>query len=93
MDTGSKNNGGDLGWSSPAKFVKPFGDALSHIAKGKYSESPVKSDFGYHIIKVDDTRALKVPSFEELKPMLQQAAQNRTLENMSEGLRANAKIQ
>lgn len=93
IDAGSKNNGGDLGWSSPAKFVKPFGDALSHIAKGKYTESPVKSDFGYHIIKVDDTRALKVPSFEELKPMLQRAAQNRTVEKMGEGLRAKAKIQ
>ena len=53
----------------------------------------VKSDFGHYIFKVDDTRALKVPSFEELKPMLQQAAQNRTLENMSDGLRAKAKIQ
>lgn len=93
IDPGSKNNGGDLGWSSPGKFVKSFADALSHVAKGKYTETPVKSDFGFHVIKVDDTRPLKMPSFEEMKPMLQQAAQNRAVENMIAGLRAKAKIQ
>lgn len=93
MDSGSKNNGGDLGWSSPAKFVKPFAEALSRIGKGKYTGTPVASNFGFHVIKVDETRALKVPSFEELKPMLQQAAQSGIVGKIIAGLRAKAKIQ
>jgi peptidyl-prolyl cis-trans isomerase C len=93
IDPGSKATGGDLDWSSPAKFVKPFADALVALKKGKYTEAPVKSDFGYHVIKLEDTRPLKVPSFDEMKPMLQQSAQAQTVERMVSGLRAKAKIE
>jgi len=93
IDPGSKNRGGDLDWSSPAKFVQPFADGLTSLKKGKYTETPVKSDFGYHVIKVDDTRPLKVPSFDEMKSMLQQSAQSQTVEKMIGQLRAKAKIE
>ena len=93
IDQGSKGSGGDLGWSSPAKFVKPFADTLISLKKGKYSETPVKSDFGYHVIKLEDTRPLKVPSFDEMRPMLQQSAQTQIVENMLNDLRTKAKIE
>ena len=93
IDPGSRNNGGDLDWSSPAKFVKPFANGLTSLKKGKYTETPVKSDFGYHIIKVDDTRPLKVPSFDELKPMMQKQAEEQQIKKLVEDLRVKAKIQ
>lgn len=92
-DPGSKNNGGDLGWSSPEKFVKPFSDALVQLKKGKYSETPVKSDFGYHVIKVEDVRPRKVPTFDEIRPMMKKEAEEQQIKKMIEGLRAKAKIQ
>jgi len=93
MDTGSRNNGGDLDWSSPAKYVKPFAEALVTLKKGKFTEIPVKSDFGFHVIKVDDTRPRKVPSFDELRSMMQKEAQEQQVKQLIEGLRAKAKIQ
>lgn len=93
IDPGSRNNGGDLDWSSPAKYVKPFADALVTLKKGKYTENPVKSDFGYHVIKVDDTRPLKVPSFDEMRPMMQKQAQEQQIKKMIESLRTKAKVQ
>lgn len=93
IDPGSKNNGGDLDWSSPAKFVKPFADALASLKKGKYSEAPVRTDFGYHVIKVEDTRALKVPAFDEIRPMMRKEAEEQQVQKMIASLRAKAKIQ
>lgn len=93
IDPGSKNQGGDLDWSSPAKFVQPFADGLTSLKKGKYTEIPIKTNFGYHIIKVDDTRQLKVPSFDELKPMMQKQTEEQQIKKLVEGLRAKAKIQ
>lgn len=93
IDPGSKDNGGDLGWSSPGNFVKPFADALAALSKGKYSETPVKSDFGYHVIMLEDSRPATFPSFEEVKPRLLQQAQGQQINKMIEGLRAKAKVQ
>lgn len=93
IDPGSKTKGGDLGWSSPAKFVKPFADAMTGLKKDKYSTVPVKSDFGYHVIKVEDTRPLEVPSFNEMKHMLQKDAETMMIEKMLADLRSKAKIQ
>lgn len=93
IDPGSKDNGGDLGWASAGNFVKPFSDALTGLAKGKYTETPVKSDFGYHVIMLEDTRPLAVPVFEEIKPKLLQQAQAQQINKMVEGLRAKAKVQ
>ena len=92
IDPGSKDKGGDLGWASAGNFVKPFSDALTALAKGKYTETPVKSEFGYHVIELEDTRPLNVPAFEELKPRLLQQAQGEQINKMVEELRGKAKV-
>lgn len=93
IDPGSKENGGELGWSSAGNFVKPFAEALTALGKGKYTETPVKTEFGYHVIELEDTRPLNAPSFEEMKPRLQQQAQAQQVNKLIEGLRAKAKIE
>jgi peptidyl-prolyl cis-trans isomerase C len=71
-DPGSKEKGGDLDWNSPANFVKPFGDAMKATPKGKFTPQPVQTQFGWHVIEVDDVRDAKVPTFDEVKPQLQE---------------------
>lgn len=92
-DPGSKARGGDLGWAVPATFVKPFADAMTHLEKGKYTSTPVKSDFGWHVIWMEDIRTLKTPSFEEAKPQLIQRAQQVAVERHILELRQKAKVQ
>jgi peptidyl-prolyl cis-trans isomerase C len=92
LDSGSREKGGDLGWSVPSNFVKPFGDTLASLAKGKTSE-PVQSQFGWHIIKLEDVRDMKVPSFDEIKPNLMQRLQQQTVQKMIAEQRAKAKIE
>ena len=92
IDPGSKDNGGDLGWASAGNFVKPFSDALTGLTKGKYTETPVKTDFGYHVILLEDSRPLNAPAFEEIKPRLLQQAQSQQIGKLVDGLRAKAKI-
>lgn len=91
-DPGSKDKGGDLGWSNPAMFVKPFADALVQLEKGQYTKEPVKSDFGYHVIQLDDVRQPEAPSFEEVKPQLQQRMQQQVVEKHMLDLRAKAEV-
>lgn len=93
IDPGSRHTGGELDWSSPVKYVKPFADALVALKKDKYTAIPVKSDFGYHVIRLDDSRPRRIPSFEELRPMMQKEAQEQQVKHMLEGLRAKARIQ
>ncbi len=92
MDPGSKANGGELGWASPANFVKPFSEALTALAKGKYTETPVKSEFGYHVIKLEDSRPLTPPPFDEIKQNLMQQAQSQQITKMVDALRSKAKV-
>jgi peptidyl-prolyl cis-trans isomerase C len=84
---------GYLGWQNPGNFPKPFADALKKLAKGEYTKTPVKSSSGYHVILVEDTRPLTVPAFDELKPRFLRETLSQQLENMVQGLRANARIQ
>lgn len=91
-DPGSKDKGGDLGWSSPAIFVKPFADAVVGLSKGKYTETPVKTDFGYHVILLDDTRPATPPPFEQVKPQLAQRLQQEQIQKYVVDLRDKAKI-
>lgn len=91
-DPGSRDNGGDLGWSSPNAYVKPFGEALTKLKKGEYTKAPVKSDFGYHVIQLEDSRPMTPPPFEQIKPQLQQRANQQQVENLVKDLRAKAKI-
>ncbi len=92
-DTGSAANGGSLGWAVPSNFVPPFAEALKSLKKGEYTKVPVQSQFGWHVIRLDDERALKIPSFEEVKPQLQQRLQQQTIQKAIAALEAGAKIE
>ena len=87
-DPGSKDKGGDLDWNAPTNFVKPFGDAMKATPKGKFTAQPVQTQFGWHVIEVDDVRDAKVPSFDEVKPQLQQRMQAQWLDKYFKDLRA-----
>jgi peptidyl-prolyl cis-trans isomerase C len=87
-DTGSKINGGDLDWNAPANFVKPFSDAMVALPKGKFTTTPVQTQFGWHVIQVDEIRDAKVPSFEEVKPQLAQRMQGQVVDTYLKELRA-----
>lgn len=91
QDPGSSVKGGDLGWASPANFVKPFADALVAMGKGKVSD-PVQSQFGWHVIKLEDTRDAKIPPFEEVKPNLTQHLQQQLVQKLISDQRAKATI-
>jgi peptidyl-prolyl cis-trans isomerase C len=87
-DPGSKDRGGDLDWNAPGGFVKPFSDAMVATPKGKFTPTPVQTQFGYHVILVEDVRDAKVPSFDEVKPQLQQRMQAQWLDKYFKDLRA-----
>jgi len=92
-DAGSAQHGGELDWAIPGNFVPPFANALLSLKKGQYTKKPVKSQFGWHIIKLDDVRDLKVPTFEELKPKIQQRLQQQSIQEYIADLRSKAKIE
>ncbi len=92
-DPGSKDHGGDLDWNQPGGFVKPFSDAMVKLEKGKYTETPVQSQFGWHVIQLDDVRPTKFPDFNEIKPGLQQRMQEAMFEKAVADLRAKAKVE
>jgi peptidyl-prolyl cis-trans isomerase C len=92
-DPGSKDNGGDLDWGPAARYVKPFADAVQAQPKGKVSAAPVKTDFGYHVIRVDDVRPLKVPEFADLKDQFRQRAQQQQIQKLVMELRQKAKVE
>jgi len=87
-DPGSKDKGGDLDWNAPANFVKPFSEAMVATPKGKFTAQPVQTQFGWHVIMVEDIREAKVPSFEEVKPQLTQRMQGQVLDAYFKELRA-----
>lgn len=91
-DPGSAGNGGDLDWASPAAFVKPFSDAMTSLQKGQLLETPVKTQFGYHVIKLDDVRPAKIPTLDEVKPQIAEGLQQKKLQAFQQELRAKAKI-
>ncbi len=92
-DPGSGANGGDLDWASPASFVPEFSEAMVKLGKGETTAAPVKSQFGYHIIRVDDIRQAQFPKFEEVKPQIIQQLQQQSLQKYQEELRAKAKVE
>jgi len=91
-DPGSKDNGGELGWSTAGAYVPPFAEALAKLEKGKYTEVPVKSQFGWHVIQLDDSRPLQPPAYEALKPQLEQRANQQLIQKLIEDLRGKAKV-
>lgn len=92
-DKGSGANGGDLGWANPASFVPEFGEALKKLEKGKYTKEPIKSQFGYHVILLEDSRKAQLPSFDAVKPQLQQQLQQEALGDHLKALVAKAKVE
>lgn len=92
-DPGSKANGGALEWNSPAGYVKPFSDAMVKLEKGKYTDQPVQSRFGWHVILLEDVRPVKFPSLDEVKPQLTERLQQQALDKQVAALRAKAKIE
>ena len=92
-DAGSADKGGELDWAVPSNFVPPFASALTSLKKGAYTKEPVKSQYGWHVIKLDDVRDLKMPTFEELRPQIQQRLQQQSIQEYVADLRAKAKIE
>jgi len=90
---GSKSKGGDLGWVSPANLVKPFADAMVKLQKGQITTEPVQTQFGWHVIKLEDTRPLQSPPFEKVKDNLSRQMQQQQVDKAIGELKAKAKIQ
>jgi peptidyl-prolyl cis-trans isomerase C len=91
-DPGSKDKGGDLGWFSPGGMVKPFSDAVVGLKKGAVTPTPVQTQFGWHVIKLEDTRTAQPPAYDKVKDALQKQLQQRQLEKLLTDLRAKAKV-
>lgn len=93
MDPGSKVNGGDLGWFNPASMVPEFGAAVAKLEKGKFTTEPVKSQFGYHVIMLEDSRPITPPPLEQVKDQIKQQLQRTTMKTFLDKLKADAKIE
>jgi peptidyl-prolyl cis-trans isomerase C len=91
-DPGSAANGGDLGWANPAGLVKPFADAMANLKKGEMTESPVKTEYGWHIIKLNDVRDIQPPPLDQVKPQIVQELERQRVRSFQEALRAKATI-
>jgi peptidyl-prolyl cis-trans isomerase C len=91
-DPGSGANGGDLDWANAASYVPEFSNAMVKLEKGQLTETPVKSQFGFHIIRVDDVREAQLPKLDEVKPQITQQLTQSKLGKFQEDLRAKAKV-
>jgi len=92
-DPGSAQNGGDLDWATAASYVPEFSGAMIKLGKGEMTQQPVKSSFGWHVIRVDDIREAQLPKLEEVKPQISQQLQQQKLAKFQEDLRAKAKVE
>jgi len=91
-DPGSGANGGDLDWANASSYVPEFSNAMVKLEKGQMTEAPIKSQFGFHIIRVDDVRDAQLPNLEEVKPQITQQLTQSKLSKFQEDLRAKAKV-
>ena len=91
-DTGSKDNGGDLDWGPAGRYVPEFGNAMKALQKGQTTDAPVKTPFGFHVIRLDDVRDMKVPKYDEVKDNLRQRAQQEQVSRLVQDLKSKAKI-
>ncbi|TCG03998.1 peptidylprolyl isomerase [Paraburkholderia steynii] len=92
-DPGSGKNGGDLDWSDPKAYVPEFAAAAEKLQKGQMTDAPVRTQFGWHIIRVDDVRQTPPPPFEQVKAQIAQQMQQEKLQAFEEDLRSKAKVQ
>lgn len=93
LDTGSKLKGGDLGWFDLSRMVPEFGAAVAKLDKGKFTEEPVKTQFGYHVILLEDSKPIEAPPFDEVKSKLAQNMQEQNLKKWLDDIKAKAKIE
>jgi peptidyl-prolyl cis-trans isomerase C len=93
LDAGSKAQGGELGWFDLSAIAPEFGAATSKLEKGKFTETPVQTQFGYHVILLEDSKPIEAPPLEEVKPMLSQQLQQQDWEKQLEALKAKTKIE
>jgi peptidyl-prolyl cis-trans isomerase C len=92
-DLGSGANGGDLDWANPSSYVAEFTEAMLKLSKGQTTDMPVKTQFGFHVIRVDDIRTAQLPAFEQLKPQIAQQLDQQRLGAYQQGLREKAKVE
>ena len=92
-DPGSAQKGGELDWAGAGAYVKPFSDAMTKLEKGQMTEAPVQSQFGWHVIRVDDVREAQFPPLEQVAPQIREALQQQKVAAFAEQLRKGAKIQ
>jgi len=92
-DNGTKDRGGDLDWNVPSVFDPQFAEAMVKLEKGKYTETPVRTRYGFHVIQLDDARQVKFPAFAEVRPRIQQQLVQGKVEGLVRELRAKAKIE
>lgn len=89
----SAKQGGELGWFTLQTMVKPFSDAVAALEVGKFTETPVQSEFGYHVILLEEVRTPEAPAFDQVKPQVEMFVQRKKLQEYLDGLRKTAKIQ
>ena len=92
-DPGSKDRGGDLDWHGPTDFDRNFSEAMMKLEKGKYTETPVHTRFGYHVIQLEDVRAGRFPPLAEVKPRIQQQLTQVRIDELVKSLRGKAKLE
>jgi peptidyl-prolyl cis-trans isomerase C len=92
-DTGTAANGGDLDWAAPSSFPPEFAAGFTSLQKGQVTEKPVKTQVGYHVIKLDDVRAAKLPTLDEVKPQISDALSQQKLAAYQEEMVKKAKVQ
>ena len=93
LDEGTRPKGGDLDWNVPTNFDKAFADAMVKLEKGKMTEAPVRSRFGFHIIQLDDVRAVSFPPLNQVRQQIQQRLVEQKVQGLVRDLRAKAKIE
>jgi len=92
-DPGSGANGGELDWANAANYVPEFSEALIKLKKGQTTDAPVKTQFGWHVIRLEDIRDAQLPKLEDVKPQIAQQLQQQKLVKFQEDLRGKAKIE
>lgn len=92
-DAGSAQRGGELGWAVPGNYVPEFANAILNLKKGEYTKQPVKSQFGWHVIRLEDIRDMKAPPFDNIKPQMLQRLQQQSIQKAISDLRAKAKVE
>jgi len=93
LDEGTRPKGGDLDWNVPTNFDKAFADAMMKLEKGKMSEAPVRSRFGFHVIQLDDVRPVSFPALTQVRQQLLQRLIDQKVQGMLRDLRAKAKVE